>query len=531
MAEYDVTLESSEINVTLVLERTVNAEGGGSGPVDWDDIEDKPATFPPSAHNHDDRYYTESETDALLATKSDTSHNHDSRYYTETETNTLLNAKADLVGGTVPTAQLPSYVDDVIEAANFAALPVTGETTKIYVTIDDNKAFRWSGSAYVEISASLTLGETPATAYRGDRGKTAYDHSQATGNPHGATQDDIGDGSTYKQYSQTEKTKLAGIATGATANDTDANLKARANHTGTQALSTIAGVTASEAEINILDGATLSTTELNYVDGVTSAIQTQLNAKATDSDVVHDTGAETIAGVKTFSDDPIIPDEAYGSGWNGSLEPPTKNAVYDKIETLGGGGITKVHPVEWPINTYMLATRWIGHGYTSHAVSSSASNSNNRGKTTPFLVTETVEVDALALYLVAANAGASAVMRLGIFEDDGTGHPGSLVVDAGTASINATGLKTMTFTPVTLTPGIYHAACAMQSLDTAGTNPTVAGASAGTYQTPDPAPVGSNNMFTFASYAMSGAFASSPTPTVSRSLTTGPFHIWIRRSA
>lgn len=56
--------------------------------------------------------------------------------------------------GKVPSAQLPSFVDDVIEAANFAALPGTGETSKIYVTINDNKSFRWSGSAYVEISAS-----------------------------------------------------------------------------------------------------------------------------------------------------------------------------------------------------------------------------------------------------------------------------------------------------------------------------------------------------------------------------------------
>lgn len=85
-------------------------------------------------------------------------------------------------------------------------------------------------------------------------------------------------------------------------------------------------------------GITATATELNYTDGVTSAIQTQLDAKAADADVVHDTGNETIAGVKTFSSDPIIPDEAYGAGWNGSLEPPTKNAVYDKIETMGGGG-------------------------------------------------------------------------------------------------------------------------------------------------------------------------------------------------
>lgn len=56
--------------------------------------------------------------------------------------------------GKVPTAQLPSFVDDVIEAANFAALPGTGESGKIYVTLDDNKTYRWGGSAYAEISAS-----------------------------------------------------------------------------------------------------------------------------------------------------------------------------------------------------------------------------------------------------------------------------------------------------------------------------------------------------------------------------------------
>jgi hypothetical protein len=53
---------------------------------------------------------------------------------------------------------------------------------------------------------------------------------------------------------------------------------------------------------------------------------------------VRDTGDETIAGVKTFSSDPIIPDEAYdATAWNGSLEPPTKNAVRDKIESLSVG--------------------------------------------------------------------------------------------------------------------------------------------------------------------------------------------------
>jgi hypothetical protein len=56
--------------------------------------------------------------------------------------------------GKVAAAQLPSYVDDVIEAANFAGLPAEGETGKIYVALDNGKIYRWSGSAYVEISAS-----------------------------------------------------------------------------------------------------------------------------------------------------------------------------------------------------------------------------------------------------------------------------------------------------------------------------------------------------------------------------------------
>ena len=92
--------------------------------------------------------------------------------------------------GKVPAAQLPSYVDDVIEAyksgadfyedsAHTAAKKITGESGKIYVDLHTNVTYRWSGTAYVEISASLALGETDSTAYRGDRGKIAYEHSQS----------------------------------------------------------------------------------------------------------------------------------------------------------------------------------------------------------------------------------------------------------------------------------------------------------------------------------------------------------------
>ena len=95
--------------------------------------------------------------------------------------------------GKVPSSQLPSFVDDVLEYDKQSSFPTTGETGKIYIAQDTNKTYRWSGSAYVEISASLALGETSSTAYRGDRGKTAYEHSQLTsGNPHNVTKSDVG---------------------------------------------------------------------------------------------------------------------------------------------------------------------------------------------------------------------------------------------------------------------------------------------------------------------------------------------------
>lgn len=94
--------------------------------------------------------------------------------------------------GRVPSSQLPSYVDDVLEYPSKNNFPAVGETGKIYIALDTNLAYRWSGSSYVEISPSLALGETSSTAYRGDRGKIAYDHSLTIGNPHQTTKADIG---------------------------------------------------------------------------------------------------------------------------------------------------------------------------------------------------------------------------------------------------------------------------------------------------------------------------------------------------
>lgn len=105
----------------------------------WSDISGKPSTFTPSAHTHAISDVTGLET--ALGGKAASS---------------LIGANSGIApldsGGKVPAANLPSYVDDVIEAANVAALPGTGETGKIYVTLDTNKTYRWSGSAYVEVS-------------------------------------------------------------------------------------------------------------------------------------------------------------------------------------------------------------------------------------------------------------------------------------------------------------------------------------------------------------------------------------------
>ena len=90
------------------------------------------------------------------------------------------NGVAELdAAGKVPSSQLPSFVDDVLEYDSQTGFPETGEDGKIYVAKDTNKTYRWSGTTYVEIAGGVALGETASTAYRGDRGKTAYEHSQA----------------------------------------------------------------------------------------------------------------------------------------------------------------------------------------------------------------------------------------------------------------------------------------------------------------------------------------------------------------
>lgn len=205
----------------------------------YDMVTDKPTNFPPLSHNHDDRYYTEAEMNTKLTAKLDTTGNASNVTNTFTQASTLANlttgeklsvsfgkimkAIADLIShignksnphavtksqvglgnvtndaqvkrsemgvssgvatldttGKVPSSQLPSYVDDVLEYTNKAGFPTTGESGKIYIDKATNITYRWSGTTYVEISPSLALGETSSTAYPGNKGKTTTDNVNA----------------------------------------------------------------------------------------------------------------------------------------------------------------------------------------------------------------------------------------------------------------------------------------------------------------------------------------------------------------
>lgn len=117
-------------------------------------------------------------------------------YVTTTQMNTAINNKVKdyiplsqkgVANGVVPldgnalisSLYLPSYVDDVLEFDSISAFPTTGERGKIYVALDSNLTYRWTGSQYTEISKSLALGETSETAYPGNKGKENRDSIDA----------------------------------------------------------------------------------------------------------------------------------------------------------------------------------------------------------------------------------------------------------------------------------------------------------------------------------------------------------------
>ena len=135
----------------------------------------------PTSHTHTTAQV--SGLDTALAGKAPTNHNHDAANITSGVLNVdrVPSIPATKLTGIINQANLPSYVDDVLEFANKTAFPTKGESGKIYVDQATNITYRWGGTAYVEISPSLALGTTSSTAFRGDYGNTAYQHAVAKG--------------------------------------------------------------------------------------------------------------------------------------------------------------------------------------------------------------------------------------------------------------------------------------------------------------------------------------------------------------
>lgn len=165
---------------------------------------------------------------------------------------------------------LKTDVQDVLKYATASALPATGEAGKFYYTIDDKKYYTWNGTIYDEAakisdvaydatswngstdapsknavrdkieSLSISAGATNLTTTQNSTGFTIVsDSGTDAGVPLG---NGTNAGASLNDYTTAEKTKLSGIATGATANSSDATLLARANHTGTQTASTISDI-------------------------------------------------------------------------------------------------------------------------------------------------------------------------------------------------------------------------------------------------------------------------------------------------
>lgn len=118
------------------------------------------------------------------------------------------NLPAARLSGVIDSANLPSYVDDVLEFDSFAKFPTKGESGKIYTALDTNKIYRWGGTTYVVISDTITLGTTHGTAGYGDESRAAYNHSTTTGNPHKTTKTDLGLGNVENKSSATIRGEL-----------------------------------------------------------------------------------------------------------------------------------------------------------------------------------------------------------------------------------------------------------------------------------------------------------------------------------
>ena len=189
-------------------------------------------------------------------------------------------------------------------------------------------------------------------------------------------------------------------------------------------------------------------------------------------------------------------------------------------------------PFVTPVGGKILATRLVGTGSAFASPTTTASGSNGLVLYVPLYLGAPFSFDTMELAINAVNAGAGAVLRLGVYADNGSGAPGTVLADGGTQSINTAGLKAFSVTQVDLPAGHYWVAAVTQSLDTGGTNPTWLATVTGTAACSDPTPGSTTGSLSkLRSTGISGAFAHNPTVAIDRSNTMVLPHVWLRRSA
>lgn len=216
--------------------------------------------------------------------------------------------------GIIPSAQLPSYVDDVIEVDTFSNLPGTGESGKIYIVQDTNLTYRWSGTDYVEISKSLALGETSSTAYSGDKGKATTDKLNRipdklitdTVNVNQSTTEAVLNFTTYRQEAQQVGRNTITITS---ATISQAGLMSSSDKTKLDGLKDQAGITSD-------------------IDAVQTNLETHINNKSNPHEVTKDQVG--LGNVDNTSDA------------NKPISTATQNALNDKFSATEGNTLKQI---------------------------------------------------------------------------------------------------------------------------------------------------------------------------------------------
>ena len=220
--------------------------------------------------------------------------------------------------GIIPSAQLPSYVDDVIEVDTFSNLPGTGESGKIYIVQDTNLTYRWSGTDYVEISKSLALGENSSTAYPGDKGKATTDKLNRIPNKLITDTVNVNQSATeavlnFTYYKQNEQQSGRNTLTITSATTSQAGLMSSADKTKLNSLKDQSGVTAD-------------------IDAVQSNLETHINNKSNPHEVTKDQVGLSEVDNTSDANKPIS--NATQTALNGKFSATDGNALKQRVDNI-----------------------------------------------------------------------------------------------------------------------------------------------------------------------------------------------------